>query len=87
MILIVGVRPWRVEVLQKAPSQCLRPKSWVGVVHGVDIPYLRVVFDTERVDHACKRLKSVSDSKGIQNDQTVVVPGVGDESGGLPSKW
>ena len=52
--------------MQKVRSQCPRPRSRAGVVHGVDSPYLSVVFDTERVDHVCKHLKSVSGSKDIQ---------------------
>ena len=39
------------------------------MVHGVDIPYLSVVFDKERADHVRKHLKSVSGSNDIQNSQ------------------
>jgi hypothetical protein len=59
MVLIVAVR--LEEVLPKARSQCLRPRSRARVIHGVDISYLRVVFDTERVDNVRKHPKSVSD--------------------------
>ena len=37
-----------------------------GGVHGVDILYLRVAFDTARVDHVRKHPKSVSSFKMIR---------------------